>query len=98
MAGEFLPRMDTDGHGFLSTAGGYSVEKPLRLFGAGRLSWPWQPEKRGSPMRILIIDDEENIRRIAVVMLEAAKIFGIMRDTLHRKKKEMSRDPDVPGG
>jgi len=49
-------------------------------------------------MRILIIDDEENIRRITVVMLEAAKIFGIMRDTLHRKKKEMSRDPDVPGG
>ena len=49
-------------------------------------------------MRILIIDDEENIRRITVVMLEAAKIFGIMRDTLHRKKKEIARTPYVQNG
>ena len=49
-------------------------------------------------MRILIVDDEENIRRITVVVLEAAKILGIIRDTPHRKKKEMSRDPDVQDG
>jgi len=54
--------------------------------------------KKSSPMRILIIDDEENIRRITVVVLEAAKILGIIRDTPHRKKKEMSRDPDVQDG
>jgi len=30
-----------------------------------------QPEKTGSPMRVLIIDDEENIRRTMVVVLEA---------------------------
>src|SRR5271169_6024380 len=30
-----------------------------------------QPQKAGSPMRILVVDDEENIRRIMVVVLEA---------------------------
>lgn len=30
-----------------------------------------QPQKAGSPMRILIVDDEENIRRTMVVVLEA---------------------------
>jgi len=30
-------------------------------------------------------------------MTEAAKILGITRDTLHRKKKEMSGHPDIPG-
>jgi NtrC-family two-component system response regulator AlgB len=30
-----------------------------------------QPQKAGSPMRILIVDDEENIRRIMAVVLEA---------------------------
>jgi DNA-binding NtrC family response regulator len=49
-------------------------------------------------MRILIIDDEENIRRITVVVLEAARILGITRDTLHRKKKEISRAPHGQDG
>jgi DNA-binding NtrC family response regulator len=49
-------------------------------------------------MRILIIDDEENIRRITVVVLEAARILGITRDTLHRKKKEIARAPHVQDG
>jgi len=49
-------------------------------------------------MRILIVDDEENIRRIMVVVLEAARILGITRDTLHRKKKEISRAPHVQDG
>jgi len=49
-------------------------------------------------MRILIIDDEENIRRITVVVLEAARILGITRDTLPRKKKEISRAPHVQDG
>jgi NtrC-family two-component system response regulator AlgB len=45
--------------------------------------------------------ETEHIARVmkqASTMTEAAKILGITRDTLHRKKKEMSRDPDVPGG
>jgi DNA-binding response OmpR family regulator len=49
-------------------------------------------------MRILIIDDEENIRRITVAVLEAAKTLGITWDTSSRKQKEMSRDPDVQEG
>jgi len=45
--------------------------------------------------------ETEHITRVmkqAATMTEAAKILGITRDTLHRKKKEMSRDPDVPDG
>ena len=45
--------------------------------------------------------ETEHITRVmkqASTMTEAAKILGITRDTLHRKKKEMSRDPDVPEG
>jgi NtrC-family two-component system response regulator AlgB len=45
--------------------------------------------------------ETEHITRVmkqASTMTEAAKILGITRDTLHRKKKEMSRDPDVPDG
>ena len=45
--------------------------------------------------------EAEHIARVikqASTMTEAAKILGITRDTLHRKKKEMSRDPDVPDG
>jgi len=49
-------------------------------------------------MRILIIDDEENIRLITVVVLEAARILGIAQDTRHSKKKEISRAPDVQNG
>ncbi len=49
-------------------------------------------------MRMLIIDGGEYIRRIAVVVLEAARILGITRDTLHRKPKEISRAPDVQDG
>jgi DNA-binding protein Fis len=45
--------------------------------------------------------ETEHITRVmkqASTMTEAAKILGITRDTLHRKKKEMSRDPDVQEG
>jgi NtrC-family two-component system response regulator AlgB len=45
--------------------------------------------------------ETEHITRVmkqASTMTEAAKILGITRDTLHRKKKEMSRDPDVQDG
>ena len=49
-------------------------------------------------MRTLIIDDEENIRRITVVMLEAAKTFGHQPEHMPRKKKEKLRDPDVQDG
>jgi transcriptional regulator of acetoin/glycerol metabolism len=31
-------------------------------------------------------------------MTEAARILGITRDTLHRKKKEISRAPHGPDG
>ncbi len=45
--------------------------------------------------------ETEHITRVmkqASTMTEAAKILGITRDTLHRKKKEMSRDPDAQDG
>jgi NtrC-family two-component system response regulator AlgB len=45
--------------------------------------------------------ETEHITRVmkqASTMTEAAKILGITRDTLHRKKKEMLRDPDVQEG
>jgi transcriptional regulator of acetoin/glycerol metabolism len=34
----------------------------------------------------------------AATMSEAARILGITRDTLHRKKKEISRAPEVQDG
>jgi len=45
--------------------------------------------------------ETEHITRVleqAATMTEAAKILGITRDTLHRKKKKMSHEPDVPAG
>ncbi len=45
--------------------------------------------------------ETEHISRVmkqASTMSEAARILGITRDTLHRKKKEMSGNPDVPAG
>ena len=45
--------------------------------------------------------ETEHISRVmkqAATMSEAARILGITRDTLHRKKKEMSGNPDVPAG
>jgi NtrC-family two-component system response regulator AlgB len=45
--------------------------------------------------------ETEHIARVmkqAATMSEAARILGITRDTLHRKKREMSGHPDVPGG
>jgi len=45
--------------------------------------------------------ETEHITRVleqSSTMTEAAKILGITRDTLHRKKKEMSRDPDAQEG
>jgi len=44
--------------------------------------------------------ETEHIARVmqqASTMSEAARILGITRDTLHRKKKEMSADPGSPG-
>jgi len=38
------------------------------------------------------------VMRQASTMSEAARILGITRDTLHRKKKEMSGDPAASGG
>ena len=45
--------------------------------------------------------ETEHITRVmkqASTMTEAAKILGITRDTLHRKKKKMSQEPDVSHG
>ena len=45
--------------------------------------------------------ETEHIARVmkqTATMTEAAKILGITRDTLHRKKKEISRAPHVQGG
>jgi NtrC-family two-component system response regulator AlgB len=45
--------------------------------------------------------ETEHITRVmkqAATMSEAARILGITRDTLHRKKKEISRAPDVQDG
>jgi two-component system, NtrC family, response regulator AlgB len=45
--------------------------------------------------------ETEHISRVmkqAPTMTEAARILGITRDTLHRKKKEISRAPDVQDG
>jgi NtrC-family two-component system response regulator AlgB len=45
--------------------------------------------------------ETEHITRVleqAATMTEAAKILGITRDTLHRKKKKMSHEPDVSEG
>jgi NtrC-family two-component system response regulator AlgB len=44
--------------------------------------------------------ETEHIARVmkqAATMTEAARILGITRDTLHRKKREMSGHPDAPG-
>jgi two-component system, NtrC family, response regulator AlgB len=45
--------------------------------------------------------ETEHIARVmqqAATMTEAARILGITRDTLHRKKREMSGNPEAPGG
>ena len=45
--------------------------------------------------------ETEHIARVmkqAATMTEAARILGITRDTLHRKKREMSGHPDATGG
>jgi NtrC-family two-component system response regulator AlgB len=50
----------------------YSVKETFSLFRASLfIMTTMQPQKARSPMRILIVDDEENIRRIMVVVLEA---------------------------
>jgi ActR/RegA family two-component response regulator len=45
--------------------------------------------------------ETEHITRVmkqAATMTEAARILGITRDTLHRKKKEISRALDIQDG
>jgi DNA-binding protein Fis len=45
--------------------------------------------------------ETEHIIRVmkqAPTMTEAARILGITRDTLHRKKKEIARTPYVQNG
>ncbi|HTY88602.1 MAG TPA: sigma-54 dependent transcriptional regulator [Candidatus Acidoferrum sp.] len=90
------------------------IERAVILADAGEINRLDLPEKLslGSPLtpapavqvgaRVSLKEVEtEHIARVmkqAATMTEAARILGITRDTLHRKKREMSGASDVPGG
>jgi two-component system, NtrC family, response regulator AlgB len=90
------------------------IERTVILSDAGEIDRLDLPEKlsQSSPLspvpgvqigaRVWLKEIEtEHISRVmkqAATMSEAARILGITRDTLHRKKKEISGPPDVPGG
>jgi len=58
-------------HGFLAGQTGIRLKNRFAFPVTLHYYAVMQPQKAGSPMRILIVDDEENIRRITVVVLEA---------------------------
>jgi len=90
------------------------IERAVILAGTGRIERLDLPEKlsQGSPLapagglqlgaRVSLKKIEtEHIARVieqAATLTEAAKILGITRDTLHRKKREMSGNPLAPDG
>ena len=90
------------------------IERTVILTDAGEIRRVDLPDKlsEGSPLtaspgvqigaRVSLKEIEtEHIARVmkqASTMSEAARILGITRDTLHRKKKEMSVEPEAPGG
>jgi NtrC-family two-component system response regulator AlgB len=90
------------------------IERAVILTDTGEIDRLDLPEKlsQGSPLmsapavqigaRVSLKEIEtEHIARVmeqAATMTEAARILGITRDTLHRKKREMSAPPDAPGG
>jgi NtrC-family two-component system response regulator AlgB len=90
------------------------IERTVILSDAGEISRLDLPDKlsEGSPLtpaqgvqigaRVSLKEIEtEHIARVmkqASTMSEAARILGITRDTLHRKKKEMAGEPEAPGG
>ena len=90
------------------------IERTVILADAGDISRLDLPDKlsEGSPLtpsqgvqigaKVSLKEIEtEHIARVmkqASTMSEAARILGITRDTLHRKKKEMSAEPEAPGG
>jgi NtrC-family two-component system response regulator AlgB len=51
-----------------------------------------QPQKAGNPMRILVVDDEENIRRIMVVVLEAMGHETISVDTGAAARQQLENE------
>ncbi|MFZ0829057.1 MAG: sigma-54 dependent transcriptional regulator [Verrucomicrobiia bacterium] len=89
------------------------IERTVILTDTGEISRLDLPDKlsEGSPLtptpgvqigaRVSLKEIEtEHIARVmkqASTMSEAARILGITRDTLHRKKKEMSGEPEAPG-
>jgi NtrC-family two-component system response regulator AlgB len=90
------------------------IERTVILTDAGEISRLDLPDKlsEGSPLtpaqgvqigaKVSLKEIEtEHISRVmkqASTMTEAARILGITRDTLHRKKKEMAGEPEAPGG
>ncbi len=90
------------------------IERTVILTDIGEISRLDLPEKlsEGSPLssapgvqigaRVSLKEIEtEHIARVmkqASTMSEAARILGITRDTLHRKKKEMAGEPEPPAG
>jgi NtrC-family two-component system response regulator AlgB len=90
------------------------VERAVILADAGKIDRLDLPEKlsQSSPLapagglqigaRVSLKEIEtEHIARVmeqAATMTEAARILGITRDTLHRKKREMSGSPASPEG
>jgi NtrC-family two-component system response regulator AlgB len=89
------------------------IERTVILADANEIDRLDLPEKlsQGSPLapvpgvqigaKVSLKEIEtEHIARVmkrAATMTEAARILGITRDTLHRKKREMSGNPDAPG-
>jgi NtrC-family two-component system response regulator AlgB len=89
------------------------IERAVILADASEIDRLDLPEKlsQGSPLaampgvqigaKVSLKEIEtEHIARVmkrAATMTEAARILGITRDTLHRKKREMSGNPDAPG-
>jgi NtrC-family two-component system response regulator AlgB len=90
------------------------IERTVILTDAGEINRLDLPKKlsEGSPLtpaqglqigaKVSLKEIEtEHIARVmkqASTMSEAARILGITRDTLHRKKREMSSEPEAPGG
>jgi two-component system, NtrC family, response regulator AlgB len=75
------------------------LDLPEKLF-PGTSSTPASGVQIGARVSLREIETEHiaRVMQQAATMTEAAKILGITRDTLHRKKKEIARAPHVQDG
>jgi transcriptional regulator of acetoin/glycerol metabolism len=75
------------------------LDLPEKLF-PGSPQAPAPGVQIGAKVSLMEIETEHiaRVMKQAATMSEAARILGISRDTLHRKKKEIARAPHVQDG